>query len=239
MTVDRIALITGANKGIGFEVARHLGDAGVAVLVGSRDVRRGAAAVAALGDAGAHARLVQLDVTDAASINAAVAAVATEYGRLDVLVNNAGVNVEFPGREPSALTVGELRTTFDTNVFGMLAVTNAMLPLLRRSRAGRIVNLSSELGLTELAADVNAPSITAYSMSKAAVNLLTVFYAKELRDTNVTVNSCSPGFVKTDINRGAGLRTPAEGAAAVVRIALLDDGTTGVFFPATEDRSPG
>ncbi len=225
-----IVLITGANKGIGFEVARQLGAKGATVFVGSRDPLRGAAALDTLTGEGVDARLVRLDVSDEHSAREAADRIRAEFGHLDILVNNAGVNVEFPGRVPSEVTLTELRKTFETNVFGVVTVTNAMLPLLRRARAGRIVNVSSELGLTEMAANVDAPSITAYSLSKAALNLLTVFYAKELRGTAVTVNSCSPGFVKTDINHGAGFRTAAEGAADVVRVALLEDGTSGAFI---------
>ena len=228
-----VALVTGATKGIGLEVANQLAEQGWTVLVGARDPERGRAVVRQLTDAGLDAHVVPLDVTAATQVEAAAGWVDAEFGRLDLLVNNAGINVEFPGREPSEVTPVELRTTFETNVVGLLAVTNAVLPLLLRAPAGRIVNLSSELGLTELAADVNAPSITAYSLSKAAVNMLTVFYAKELRDTRVTVNSCSPGFVRTDINHGAGFRSPAEGAQAVLAVALADDATTGAFVPAT------
>lgn len=227
-----VALVTGASKGIGLELARQLGEQGWTVLVGARDPERGDAAVRRLVDGGADAHLLRLDVTDAGDVESAARRVGNRFGRLDLLVNNAGINVEFPVRNPSEVTPDELRTTFETNVIGVAAVTNALLPLLRRASAGRIVNLSSELGLTELAADPQAPSITAYSLSKAAVNLLTVFYAKELRDTAVTVVSCSPGFVRTDINQGAGFISAAEGAQTVLRVALDGDRTTGAFVPA-------
>ncbi|MEU5539074.1 SDR family oxidoreductase [Streptomyces sp. NPDC020362] len=232
MTVtSRISLITGANKGIGYEAARRLGELGAIVLVGARDRTRGEVAVKTLRDGGADAHLVQLDVTDPDSVSAAARHVDERYGHLDILVNNAGINVEWPAAQPSEVSLDALRTTFETNVCGLVAVTNAFLPLLRRSPAGRIVNVSSEMGLPAWLAGSEMPAITGYSVSKAAVNMLTVLYANELRGTPVKVNACSPGFVATDINHGVGVLTAAEGSAVEVRVATLDaDGPSGVFI---------
>ncbi|MER0443359.1 SDR family oxidoreductase [Streptomyces sp. Edi4] len=228
---SRISLITGANKGIGYEAARRLGALGATVLVGARDRARGESAVKALRDEGTDAHFVQLDVTDPASVAAAARHVGERYGRLDILVNNAGVNVEWPAAQPSEVCLDALRTTFETNVYGLIAVTNALLPLLRRSSAGRIVNVSSEMGIPAWLAGSEIPAITGYSLSKAAVNMLTVLYANELRGTSIKVNACSPGFVATDINHGVGVLTAVEGSAVEVRVATLDaDGPTGVFI---------
>ncbi|MFJ3193014.1 SDR family oxidoreductase [Streptomyces griseoviridis] len=231
MATDRkIALITGANKGIGFETARRLGALGAVVLAGARDKGRGEAAVERLRAEGADAHFVHLDVTDPDLIERASRRVDARHGRLDILVNNAGVNVEWPANPPSRVGAGQLRATFETNVHGVAAVTNAVLPLLRRSAAGRIVNVSSEMGLPAWLDGSAMPAITAYSVSKAALNMLTLLYANELRDTAIKVNACSPGFVATDINDGVGERTAEEGAAIEVRLALLDaDGPTGRF----------
>ncbi|WP_327003407.1 SDR family oxidoreductase [Dactylosporangium sp. NBC_01737] len=224
-----IALVTGANKGIGLEVARLLARAGVTVLLGARDAGRGGAAVATLRAEDLEAVPLPLDVTDPASVAAAAARIGAEHGRLDILVNNAGVLVGW-GR-PSDLSVQDVRQAYETNVFGVVAVTNAMLPLLRRSNAGRIVNVSSSMGsLTRLAAPDGGIPMMAYSSSKAALNGLTVAYAADLRDTTIKVNSADPGYCATDLNRHTGPRTAAQGAAIVARLALLDAaGPTGQF----------
>ncbi|WAX76380.1 SDR family oxidoreductase [Streptomyces sp. KMM 9044] len=225
MPVEKIALITGANKGIGHETARQLGKQGAVVLVGARDEVRGKQAAASLTDHGITAVSLRIDVTDAASVTDAAAFVGQRYGRLDILVNNAGVAGGFTGA-PSQAVAGDLREVYETNVFGVVTVTNAMLPLLRRSEAGRIVNLSSHLGSLTLNADPVSPmarvSMIAYQSSKTALNAITVAYAKELRDTPIKVNAAHPGVVATDINGHRGQRTPAEGAVIVVRLALLD-----------------
>ncbi|WP_260634748.1 SDR family oxidoreductase [Streptomyces angustmyceticus] len=227
----KIALITGATKGIGHQAARQLGARGAVVLLGARDPARGEAAAKALRAEGADAHAVPLDVTDAAGVAASARHIDERYGRLDILVNNAGINVEWPAGAPSTLTRDALWATLETNVFGLVEVTNALLPLLRRSPAGRIVNVSSEMGLPAWLDGSEMPAMTAYSVSKAAVNMLTVLYANELRGTTVKVNACSPGFVATDINRGVGERTAAEGAEIEVRLATLgDDGPTGRFL---------
>ncbi|TDC72045.1 SDR family oxidoreductase [Actinomadura sp. GC306] len=226
MSAERIALITGANKGIGFEIARQLGEQGAAVLVGARDEVRGKAAAGSLADRGITAVPLLIDVTDPVSATEAAAWIERRHGRLDVLVNNAGIAGGFSG-PPSAATAGDLREVYETNVFGVVSVTNAMLPLLRRSGAGRIVNMSSHVGSLTLGTDPDSPvanvSMLAYQSSKTALNALTVLYAKELEGTPVKVNLANPGPVATDLNQHRGHLTPAEGAAIAVRLALLDD----------------
>jgi NAD(P)-dependent dehydrogenase (short-subunit alcohol dehydrogenase family) len=237
-----IALITGASKGIGKETARRLGALGMTVLVGARDAGRGQAAASELRDLGADARHLQLDVTDQQSLDAAREVIDTTYGRLDVLVNNAGISLEQADDirgVPSAVPVAILRATYETNVFGVVAVTNTLLPLLRRSRAGRIVNVSSTMGSCAAWADPDspqrryAPPLLAYDSSKAALNAITVHHAAELAGTPVKVNAASPGYVATDLNNHRGTLQPEdEGSVAViVRLATLGpDGPTGAFL---------
>ncbi|MFC5181719.1 SDR family oxidoreductase [Actinomadura harenae] len=239
MSEKRIALITGANKGIGFETARRLGQEGMTVLVGSRSRERGEKAAAELSEAGLDARFVQLDVTDDQSVRDAAKWIEAEYGRLDVLVNNAGVAPAEASVAPSQLTVAALRTTYETNVFGVVAVTNAMLPLLRQADAARVVNVSSELGSLTRLSDPDdtyyAFNLLAYNSSKAALNGVTLAYAKELAGTAVKVNSTSPGYTATDLNAHTGHQTVEEGAGFVVPLALLpEDGPSGGFFFGTE-----
>ncbi|GAA3164763.1 SDR family oxidoreductase [Nonomuraea roseoviolacea] len=222
-----VALVTGANKGIGFEVARLLAESGVTAIVGARDEERGRAAAERLG-----LPFVRLDVTDAACVRAAAAWVEQEYGRLDILVNNAGIT--FDDGPPSQATTAEARQVYETNVFGVIEVTNAMLPLLRRSPAGRIVNVSSERGSFGRTLDQEHPLWPMFNLvycsSKAALNMITVSYAKELWDTPIKVNAVDPGWVKTDINHNSGIKTPEEGATPIVAMALLDtDGPTAGF----------
>ena len=233
-----IALITGANKGIGFETARQLGARGATVLVGARSAERGEPAAAALRDEGLSARFVRLDVTDEETIEAAAKLIEREFGRLDILVNNAGISVRSGPdgwARPSATPAAAVRENYETNVFGVIAVTNAMLPLLRRSPAGRIVNVSSELGSLAYVSDPDWPyaaiNLLAYNTSKTALNAVTVAYAKELRDTPIKVNAVSPGYCATDLNQHQGVLTAAQGAAEVVRPALVGpDGPTGAFL---------
>jgi NAD(P)-dependent dehydrogenase (short-subunit alcohol dehydrogenase family) len=230
MSEPRVALVTGANKGIGYEIARQLGAVeGIEVLVGARDPERGRAAAAKL-----DAVAVQVDVTDEASIAAAAKWIEQEYGRLDILVNNAAVLLE-RGELPSATAVDLMRRTYEANVFGVVAVTNAMLPLLRRAPAARIVNMSSGLGSLTLTTTPEHPyferALLAYNSSKSAVNAVTVAYATELRQTPIKVNAADPGYCATDLNGHSGPRTPSQGATAAVRLATLDgDGPTGHFF---------
>jgi NAD(P)-dependent dehydrogenase (short-subunit alcohol dehydrogenase family) len=227
MSETKVALVTGANKGIGFEIARLLGARhGMRVLVGARDAGRGTAAAAALGD---FATALVLDVTDADSV-----AALEELERLDVLVNNAGVLLE-RGAPPSATPVDLLRQTFETNVHGVVAVTNAALPALRRADAGRIVNVSSGLGSLAFTTDTShvyaQNPLLAYNASKSALNAVTVSYANELRGTAIKVNAADPGYCATDLNGHSGPRTPEQGATAAVRLATLPaGGPTGGFF---------
>jgi NAD(P)-dependent dehydrogenase (short-subunit alcohol dehydrogenase family) len=227
----RIALVTGANKGIGLEIARQLAQAGVSVIVGARDPERGHAAVADLSSQGLDATFVQLDLLDEASIAAAAAAISREHGRLDILVNNAGI-VDGDDNVPGRASLGAVRRVVETNFVGALAVTQAMLPLLRESKAARIVNLSSALGSLTMNGDPSSPYYSArligYNASKAALNMLTVQLSEELRGTPHAVNSVSPGYVKTDLTRGNGFLTPDQAAATPVKFALLgDDAVSG------------
>ena len=229
----KIALITGANKGIGKDIARQLGAKGLTVLVGARDLGRGEEAAAELKAGGADAHAVHLDVTDAASIEAAVRHIEGEFGRLDVLVNNAGIAQD--GGPASTLDVDTLRRTYETNVFGVFAVTKTFLPLLRKSEAGRIVNLSSGLGSLAQNSDpeweFEGVKPLAYNSSKAALNMLTVIFAAELKDTPIKVNAADPGFTATDLNQYRGTRTVEQGATAAVRLATLPEGgPTGGYF---------
>jgi NAD(P)-dependent dehydrogenase (short-subunit alcohol dehydrogenase family) len=232
MTTTQVALVTGANKGIGREIARGLGRLGHTVLAAARDEERGALAVAELVGEGIDARFVQLDVTEERSVGKAAERIAEEFGRLDVLVNNAGITNGLDGR-PSQTTVARMRKVYDTNVFGVVAVTNAMLPLLRRSPAGRIVNVSSSLGslASHTAEGSPLPLILDYNTSKTALNGITVQYARELRDTAIKVNACTPGLCATDLNGHRGDRTAAEGARIAIELATVDgDGPTAGFF---------
>ncbi len=223
-------LITGANKGLGYETARQLVAAGHTVYVGARDAERGAQAAEGLG-----ARFVQIDVADDASVAAAVKQVEADGG-LDVLVNNAGIEERTAdGGFVAAgdLTADDLRKGFETNVFGLVRVTQAFLPLLQRSAAPVVVNVSSGLGLTRDLASADAPArfypgIT-YPASKAAVNMITVQYAKAF--PGIRINAADPGFTATDLNHNTGTQTVEQGAASIVRLAQVgQDGPTGGFF---------
>ncbi|MEU0279408.1 SDR family NAD(P)-dependent oxidoreductase [Streptomyces sp. NPDC088147] len=220
-------LITGANKGLGFETARRLVEAGHLVYVGSRDPERGRRAAELLG-----ARTVVLDVTDDASVAAAARAIEADGG-LDVLVNNAGIERNETGA--AEVTADALRTTFDTNVFGVVRVTHAFLPLLRRSAAPVVVNVSSGLASKTLVSTVGTPTYAypgvAYPASKAALNMITVQYAKALPD--MRINAVEPGYTATDLNGHSGTQTVEEGAEIIVRMALVrPDGPTGGYFDA-------
>ncbi|NUS42570.1 MAG: SDR family oxidoreductase [Mycobacteriaceae bacterium] len=244
MTNTTIALVTGANKGIGFETARLLGLRGMTVLVGARSADLGGRAEKSLRDDDVDARFVPLDVTDPTTIADAAATVEAEFGRLDILVNNAGIAGGFG--KPSATDLDGLRAVYETNVFGVVAVTNAMLPLLRRSPAARIVNVSSEVGSIALTMDRTGPmwqmAGIPYPSSKSALNMITAQYAKELWETGIKVNAANPGYTSTDLNHNSGFRSPEQGAHATVHLATLpDDGPSGVLYgyvwdpAATED----
>lgn len=230
---DRIALVTGASKGIGLEIARQLAQAGVTVLLGARDQARGAAAAAKLAEAGLITLPVAIDLNDQATIEAAAQEISACYGRLDILVNNAGI-VDAADGAPSTASVAAARRIMETNFLGTLAVTQAMLPLLRKSQSGRIVNLSTTLGSLAVNGDPTSPYYEArligYNASKAALNMLTVQLAAELRNTSIVVNSVAPGYVKTDLTGHNGFMTAEEGARLPVEYALLgSDAVSGRF----------
>lgn len=226
-------LITGANKGLGFETARQLVATGHTVYLGSRDAERGRRAAEQLG-----AREVQLDVTDDASVNAAVKAIEAQGG-LDVLINNAGLQAEMTDNNlvigPPELTADVMRQTFETNVFGTVRVLHAFLPLLRRSSAPVVVNVSSGLASLTRVTTPGTPAYSypgvAYPASKTAINMITVQYAKAF--PNMRINAVEPGFTKTDLNRNTGIQSVDQGATIIVRMALVGpDGPTGGYFDA-------
>ena len=243
-TETRVALVTGANKGIGSAIARALGERGLTVVVGSREVDAGERIAAAIREGGQQASVVRLDVTDAATVQAAAGAIERTYGRLDVLVNNAGIGHPDDGA-PSVATLDALRRILEVNVLGALAITQAVLPLLRRSPAGRVVNVSSELGSLALVAPLDSPyriPLLGYKASKAALDMMTVELARELRATPIKVNAAAPGYTTTDLNRHLTASLPRlaadragqtieQAARIAVDLALLpDDGPTGRFF---------
>lgn len=229
----KVALVTGANKGIGLEVARQIGRTGATVLVGARNKLAGEKAAAMLTSEGLATRFVAIDVVDQASVGAAAAAIANEFGRLDILVNNAGMSDPADGPVPAA-SLDAVERVWRTNFLGALAVTQAMLPLLRQAPSARIVNVSSGLGSLAMNGDPANPfaavKLIGYSASKAALNMLTVQLGYLLRDTAIKVNSADPGYTATDLNGHRGSQTIPEGAAEAVRLALLsDDGPTGSY----------
>ena len=238
MADHRIALVTGANKGIGLEIARQLAQVGVHVILGARDAGRAAEAVSDLAAQGLKAQSVAIDLNDQASITSAAQALASQYGRLDILINNAGI-VDAADGPPSTASVDAARRIMATNFLGTLAVTQAMLPLLRKAAAARIVNLSSSLGSLTLNGDPTSPYYAArligYNASKAALNMLTVQLAEELRDTPILVNAVSPGYVKTDLTGHNGYLTVEEGARLPVAYALLtaETAVSGRFVEAS------
>lgn len=234
----RVALVTGANKGIGFEVAAQLGERGYVVALCARDARRGADAAEILRGAGADVHPVELDVTNPATIRAAVTSLKDRFGHLDTLVNNAGIAGDIAGQAPSVADVDLVREVFETDYFGVVGVTTAMVPLLRKSRSPRIVNVSTGLASLSQMSDpssymVGLPASAAYAPAKAALNAYTIQCAKELRAEGFMVNAVDPGGCDTDFTRGrfAVTRSAAQGAAVVVRYATLDhDGPTGGYF---------
>ncbi|MGQ0700010.1 MAG: SDR family oxidoreductase [Panacagrimonas sp.] len=231
----KIALVTGANKGIGFETVRQLAAQGIHSILAGRDSARGEAATTVLKSEGLPVEYLQLDVNDAASIEQAAREVERRHGRLDILVNNAGAMLDSTDRPPSAQSLEVWRKTFDTNVFGLIAVTQSFLPLLRKSAAGRIVNVSSVLGSITDQADPKSVyydfKVPAYNVSKATVNAWTVQLAHELRQTRIKVNSVHPGHVKTDMGGSGAPLEVVDGAKSSVELALIpDDGPNGGFF---------
>jgi NAD(P)-dependent dehydrogenase (short-subunit alcohol dehydrogenase family) len=245
-SVKPVALVTGANKGIGLQIAKDLAGRGFTVLVGSRNLKNGEAAATSVA---ADARAIQLDVTNQASIAAAAERIRKEFGRLDVLVNNAGIAwTGKPGRplaeivkssRPSIVSLDEVRAIFETNLFGVIAVTQAMLPLLREAPAARIVNVGSSTGSLALNSDPANPRramFGAYSWSKTALNAVTIAFAFELESAGIKVNGACPGFTATDLNNFEGTRTVQQAAREPVRLALLDaSGPTGTV---SDDNGP-
>jgi NAD(P)-dependent dehydrogenase (short-subunit alcohol dehydrogenase family) len=241
MQAKRVALVTGANQGVGFQVAKELAAHGVTVLVGSRNLERGETAAKSInGDA----RAIQLDVTNQASIAAAAERIRKEFGRLDLLVNNAAISNARKDRlslreyakltRPSNVSLDEVRAVWETNVFGVLAVYQAMLPLLRESSDARIVNVSSGVGSLTSNADPAYPYRTffspVYPASKTALNAVTLAMMLELESTGIKVNLVSPGYTKTNLNGYEGIESLEDGSREVVRVALLGpDGPTGTF----------
>ncbi|MEW9698419.1 SDR family oxidoreductase [Paenibacillus sp. SI8] len=233
MNDKKVALITGAYKGLGLEIARQLGRQGIAVLLGARSIARADEAAAGLRKEQIEARGVELDVTDAGHIRSITELIEREYGRLDILVNNAGVYLDHLGNNLEVM-----RSSFEVNIFGPQALTEALLPLLKVSAAGRIVNQSSILGSlgTILSNDMlGSRAVPAYTTSKAAMNAWTAQLSIALRDTNVKVNACHPGWVKTDMGGDGAPMEVSEGAETAVWLAtLLADGPTGGFFHKQE-----
>lgn len=237
---QKIAFITGGNRGLGFQTALQLKDAGVKVVIGSRDLAQGEQAVAKLRAAGADADVLRFDITKPADYQAAYDYFNSKYGRLDILVNNAGIaGGVFPGTGPehtaAQVPMDLLHKVFDTNFFAQVALTEALLPLLKKSPAGRIVNLSSILGSLNLQADPNSPiyhaKSFAYDASKTALNAFTIHLAYELRDTSIKVNSAHPGWVKTDMGGDQAPTELSEGGMTSAALATLpSDGPTGGYF---------
>lgn len=233
---QKIALVTGAARGIGLETVRQLAQTGVHVILAARDRSKGVDAALKLHSEGLSVEAITLDVTDAASITAAVQEVEKKHGHLDILINNAGVLIDDQTKKPSEQALEVWHETFNTNVFGVVAVTQAFLPLLKKSPAGRIVNVSSLLGSLTLHADPKSPiydykGASSYNVSKSAVNAWTVQLAHELRNSTIKVNTIHPGHVKTDMG---GVQAPMEivdGAKTGVELALIDaQGPNGGFF---------
>ncbi|HEY0661141.1 MAG TPA: SDR family oxidoreductase [Lysobacter sp.] len=238
---SRIALVTGAARGIGFETVRQLATSGVHVLLAGRDRGKAVEASLKLQSEGLMVEAIALDVTQPGSIAAAADEVARKHGRLDILVNNAGVFRDDVQRKPSEQSLDTWRETFDTNLFGVVATTQAFLPLLKKAPAARIVNVSSLLGSIAANADPASPiydfKVPAYNVSKSAVNAWTVQLAHELRDTQIKVNAVHPGSVKTDMNAQGEIEV-ADGAKTSVRMALLDESGPSGGFAYFEETLP-
>jgi NAD(P)-dependent dehydrogenase (short-subunit alcohol dehydrogenase family) len=238
MAGEKVALVTGANKGIGFETSRQLARLGFTVFMGSRDAGKGIAAAEKVHAEGLDVEAVHLDVTDAEHIARVRDRVENRFGRLDVLINNAAVSHPEDSASPNScatISMQALRATFDVNFFGLVELTQAMLPLIRKSAAGRIVNISSILGSLTLHSDPQAGLDQfrpfAYAASKTAVNMFTVHLAALLKDTPIKVNSAHPGWVRTDIGGPKAPLDPVEGAKTGVTLATLDaHGPSGRFF---------
>jgi NAD(P)-dependent dehydrogenase (short-subunit alcohol dehydrogenase family) len=234
----KIALITGANKGIGFETARQLGKQGITIIAAARNKEKGSKAVEQLKSEGIDAEFLQLDVDNNTDIKNAFDYINTKYGKLDILINNAGVQLESSGwgiNNTTEVSDKALHETLDTNFFNVVKLTNTLLPLIRKSDAGRIVNLSSILGSLNLHSDANSPiyssKLFAYDTSKTALNSYTIHLAASLAGTNIKVNSAHPGWVKTDMGSDAAPMEIVDGAKTSVALALLDaNGPSGKYI---------
>lgn len=232
----KVALITGANRGLGLETARKLGQQGITVLVAARDLAKSEATAASLTKEGIDARAIKLDVNDPADYAAAAKSIEKDFGALDILVNNAGIFLDNRGpNETSTTSEDVLRKTFDTNFFAVVSLTQELLPLLRKSKAGRIVNLSSILGSLTLHATkgsyVYDAKTFAYNASKAALNAFTIHLAHELANTKIKVNSAHPGWVKTEMGGEGAMLEIEDGVKTSVQLATLpEDGPTGGYF---------
>ncbi|MET1162895.1 MAG: SDR family oxidoreductase [Pseudoxanthomonas sp.] len=230
----KIALVTGATRGIGYETVRGLAQAGVHTLLAGRNRAKALEAASKLQAEGLPVEAIALDVTSDESIAAAVESVTGKFGKLDILVNNAGILLDDATKPRASHTLKLWRDTFDTNVFGLIAVTQAFPPLLQKSPAARIVNVSSALGSLGMHADPSAPlgdfKVPAYNVSKSAVNAWTLQLAYDLKGSNAKVNTVHPGYVKTDMNKGGGDLEISEGAETSIAMALLDEnGPSGTF----------
>jgi NAD(P)-dependent dehydrogenase (short-subunit alcohol dehydrogenase family) len=239
MSTKKIALITGANKGIGLETARQLAQQGITVLAGARDETKANQAAEELRKEGLDAHGIVIDVNDTDSIQTAATRIERDYGRLDILVNNSGVMLDDPKKKPSEQSLEVWRKTFETNLFGLVATTQAMLPLLRKSPDGRIVNLSSILGSITLHATPGSPiyemKMPAYDVSKSAVNAFTVHLAYELKDTPIKVNAAHPGWVKTEMGGEGATMEITDGAKTSVALATVGaDGPNGAYLHMDE-----
>lgn len=236
-TEKKVTFITGGNRGIGLETARQLGKQGVQVVIGSRDLEKGKAAAEKLRAEGADVEAIRFDITKQADYQEAYNYFDKNFGRLDILINNAGVSKETIGAQNNASSVSQatLRETFDTNFFGTIELTQVLLPLIRKAPEGRIVNLSSILGSLTLHSDPKSPiyagKVLAYNASKTALNAFTVHLAHELRDSKIKVNSAHPGWVKTEMGTDAAPMELPDGAKTSVQLALLPaNGPTGGYF---------
>ena len=229
----KVALITGANKGIGFEAARQLAKAGWTVLAGARNQELGRQAAAKLKAEGLDVQFIPLDLHAPETAITAAETIRKQFGKLDLLINNAGVSSKGDG-PPSKVDLGALDNAMRTNFIGTVAVTQAMLPLLQEAGKAQVLNVSSELGSISLQTDPDwkyAPfKVLAYCASKAALNMFTVQLAYEFRDGSIAVNAINPGYTATDLNRNSGHQTLEEGAAEIVRMALLESPETGKFL---------
>lgn len=230
-TNKKVALVTGANKGIGFEVAKILLDNGVLVIIGSRNSKNGEQAVKKLGNK--NVTFVPLDITDEESIKNAKNTISKNFGKLDILINNSGVWLDF-GVPMLEVSMDVIENTFKVNTFGVIATIKHFLPLLKKSDEGSIVNVSSGLGSLTQSADPNYEyypyKSLAYNTSKSALNALTILFAYELRETNIKINSADPGYCATDLNGKTGLRTPKQGAKIIVELAIQKNGSNCGFF---------